>query len=155
MSLVAVTQALPDTAFRTRHDESAVLLAPLVRSQINAVMADLERLESIVDDAAATLLTSFGDLQGSITALDPNWMHSPTFVAVGRAITAMQFHDLAIQLVGGVKAQLRIASASLDQENAFKTSPEMPLSTVDGVAHIFAKQPVQQENIDSGSIDLF
>lgn len=128
---------------------------PLVRVQIDAVVADLGRLETIVDDAAAQLLTSFGDLQTSITAMDPNWMASPAFGAIGKAITAMQFHDLAIQLVGGAKARLKVAADGIDPSGPLKTSAILPIAASDALESDFPKQPVQQANVDSGSIDLF
>lgn len=157
----------------------------LVRAQIDAVVSDLGRLETIVDDAAAQLLSSFGDIQRSFTALDPQWMSSPAFSAVGRAVTALQFHDMATQLVAGAKARLRVAADGLlldaiDMGHDGYTLPlknltEMPkpngvanerrsgdgdlfvpaveASTVD--ANAFPKQPVQQDNVSAGSIDLF
>jgi hypothetical protein len=154
----------------------------LVRAQIDAVVLDLGRLETIVDDAASQLLSSFGDIQQSFTVLDPQWMSSPAFTAVGKAVTALQFHDMATQLVAGAKARLKVAAEGLSTDTAnlppsdhdalLKKLAGMPKP--EGVTNerrdgregsaktpsaigedMFPKQPVQQDSVTAGSIDLF
>ena len=133
------------------------------RVQINAVVSDLARLEGIVNHAAHELLASFADIQQCISGLDPQWVATPAFGAVNRAITAMQFHDLATQLVSGARQRLNATACGLAVDgpwaNAFKNADDLPNSEYTEArlnhALAFPKQTVQQHDVGSGSIDLF
>ncbi len=132
-------------------------------AQIAAVVSDLGRLEGIVNDAAAELLASFTDIQHSIAGIDPRWVTTPAFGAINRAITAMQFHDLATQLVNGARQRLNATADGLGGDGEtpaeLKNDGDMPKSgsteSIPVVTHGFPHQPVQQHDVGVGSVELF
>ncbi len=146
-------------------DKSYFPDAPVLsaRAQIDAVVSDLARLEGIVNDAVFELLASFSDIQQIIAKLDPTGAVMPACGAINRAITAMQFHDLAMQLVAGAKSRLVATASVLGDEgalpNEFKYGGQMPINEGEteksGAARSFPKQIVQQHDVSSGSVDLF
>lgn len=137
--------------------------AQRARTQIAAVVADLGRLEGIVNDAVAELLASFSDIQHTISALDPKWVATPAFGAINRAITAMRFHDLATQLVNGARRRLNATANGFGGEGEtpveLKNDGDMPKSgsteSIPVMSHGFPHQPVQKHDVGVGSVELF
>lgn len=113
-----------------------------------AIEADLERLKTIVNDAAGRLLGSFNEFveleqQACRNSEERRRIES----AIDTAVTALQFQDMATQLTG--HAQRRLAAL------------ETCLRTLygEGVGGVLLEhshsQPVRQSEMSAGSIDLF
>jgi hypothetical protein len=117
MGSVAKNGANPST--------STVALA----AEIGAAQADLERLDALLADAAATLVESFG----AVAAFSEG--QSVYAIPLQRAATALQFQDLASQLIAHTRGRL---SACVRGTPAYNLS-----------------QPVRQHDLDEGSIELF
>ena len=111
-----------------------------------AIEADLERLKTLVNDAAGRLLGSFNE----IVALEDQACRNPEQrqridSAIGTAVTALQFQDMAIQLTG--HAQRRLVAL----ENCLRTMNGG--GSGDGLLE--HSQPVRQSEMTAGSVDLF
>jgi len=111
-----------------------------------AIEADLERLKTIVNDAAGRLLGSFNEFARLEGKTHRNWEERQRIeLAIDSAVTALQFQDMATQLTH--HAQRRLAALenrlrALYGEPASGETSEQP-------------QPVRQAEMNAGSIDLF
>jgi hypothetical protein len=119
---------------------------------LRAVSEDLKRLDTLLDDAIARLLESFSNIQQLAAS-----SNSPEISkAAVDAVTALQFQDMATQLISHCRKHL--------------ADPEDPTATIPFSATHFYHQmqsrgpvsangtgtgPVEQSDLASGSIDLF
>lgn len=119
---------------------------------------DLDRLHGLLADACDTLMQRFTDASQHIGAL----MAAPADAAardgfqrlmadLGGAVTALQFQDMASQLIHHTNHRLRSCADSLARE-VFGTDE-------DGGTVVEAPpqrpNPVTQSEMDAGSIELF
>jgi len=117
---------------------------------------DLERLQRLLDDAAQALLGHFTHatqrVDGALAAFDgeAHPMHDVR-AALGNAITALQFQDMASQLIAHTSRRLRNCADRLardamgaDDEGEALVEP-LPLRP----------NPVTQDEMDAGSVELF
>jgi hypothetical protein len=132
-------------------------------AEIGAARADLERLDALLADAVATLVGSFGAVralcggQGEFT------------LPLARAATALQFQDLASQLIAHTRGRMdemtRIGE-ELDRLGASLAAGKTPAAALaEACARLAAcvqdmlannlRQPVRQREIADGSIELF
>lgn len=111
-----------------------------------AIEADLERLKMIVNDAAGRLLGSFNEFAtlGRKTCRNQE-ERQRIESAIGSAVTALQFQDMATQLTH--HAQRRLA--------ALETCLRALYGELPGGALLEHPQPVRQAEMSSGSIELF
>ena len=128
-----------------------LLLASEVQDHLLTASNDLDRLQTLLSDACDTLSASFfgasaqvGALQGSDDAARELSQH------LTRAITALQFQDMASQLIAHTHKRLRNCADRLaadtfepdDGEAVIEAAPLRP-------------NPVTQDEMDAGSIELF
>jgi len=111
-----------------------------------AIERDLERLKTLVNDAAGRLLGSFNEFasleqQASRNSDERRRIES----AIGVAVTALQFQDMATQLTG--HAQRRLA--------ALETSLRSLYGEAVGNGLLDHHTPVRQAEMSAGSVDLF
>ena len=143
-------------------DSSAMSLLAAADLQDHLMVAsnDLERLQRLLSDACDSLMEHFygasGELRGllhhaaSQAAVDTPQLHKAMEHMAG-AITAMQFQDMASQLVTHTSKRLRncadrLASQTMgDDEDGVAVIEEQPLRP----------NPVTQDEMDAGSIELF
>ena len=112
-----------------------------------AIASDLERLKALIAEAGDKLLVSFNQ----VIEITPRLAGQPKDRedlkrAVGTAVTALQFQDMATQLTQHAKgrlAKLELALSALAEEAA------------DPLAATTRMQPVRQTGMGAGSIDLF
>jgi hypothetical protein len=132
-------------------------------AQISAARADLARLDALLADAVATLVASFG----AVRALCAE--RGEFALPLERAATALQFEDLASQLIAHTRARMddmaRI-SEELDRLGASLAAGRTPaMALAEAGARLAAcaramlandlRQPVRQRELDEGSIELF
>lgn len=130
-------------------------------SQARSARLDLDRLRGLINDASARLLASF-DVIGAFSKSrreaapeGPDVMTEDVERAVGNAISAMQFQDMAVQLVG--HAAQRIALL----EKISESLSRMPEASIDELAAAVAattcgrRSPVEQACMTGGSVELF
>jgi hypothetical protein len=121
---------------------------------------DLDRLQRLLNDASDTLLGHFygatGHLERALRSLShlPDNDHRHIHQAMehlATAITGMQFHDMATQLLTHTTRRLRgcadrLAYAAMgDDEDGAAVVEEIPSKP----------NPVTQDEMDAGSIELF
>lgn len=132
-----------------------VMVAAELQDSLLVVMRDLQRLEGLLNHATTNLLERFGEanvlLAGQSMATDPGLEAARQ--ALRSAVTELQFHDMATQLIGHTTQVLqgcafRLASETMGREDdeleppVVSMQPERP-------------NPVTQSEMDAGSIELF
>jgi hypothetical protein len=121
---------------------------------------DMERLQRLLSDACESLMVHFYGATGELkdllhkAAVHPEipgeQLHSAMQHMAG-AITAMQFQDMASQLIAHTSSRLRncadrIARDAMgDDEDGSAVVEELPLRP----------NPVTQDEMDAGSVELF
>jgi len=138
-----------------------LLAAADLQDHLMVANHDLERLQRLLDDASETLSGHFygasqqlNDAMRDATAqpgAEGQTLHEAMQNLSG-AITALQFHDMATQLIGHTQRRLRgcadrIARDAMGDDDEFAAAeiseiPERP-------------NPVTQDEMDAGSVDLF
>lgn len=124
-----------------------LLAAADLQDTLMVASNDLERLQRLLDDASQSLMVHFAqandDLQSG--ALTRAGQH------IGGAITALQFQDMASQLITHTSRRLRNCADRIardvmgDDEDGCAVVEEAPLRP----------NPVTQDEMDAGSIELF
>lgn len=111
-----------------------------------AIEADLERLKTLVNDAAGRLLGSFNEFVALEDAACRNSEQRQRIEsAIGTAVTALQFQDMATQLTG--HAQRRLAALETCLRTLYGGGASGGL--------LEGAQPVRQSEMSAGSVDLF
>lgn len=131
-----------------------VSLVADVQDALLMAMTDLRRLESLLDHATGNLLERFGSANHALADLvdaDPQ-ATSRLRECLRQAVTELQFHDMASQLLvhtgkvlqgcAGRLADGAMASDDGERPAAVETPPERP-------------SPVTQSEMDAGAIELF
>lgn len=111
-----------------------------------AIAADLERLKTLIAEAGDRLADSFAVVGAAVRALggdDPGRVRLSS--AVHSAVTALQFQDLATQLIAHAQRRL----------NALQDHLRPVEATADPLLANTRLQPVKQAGMAPGSIDLF
>ncbi len=133
-----------------------LLAAADLQDHLMVASNDLERLQRLLDDAAQSLMTHFTQaaqrievalqaVEGEVDGMQ-EVRHS-----LGGAITALQFQDMASQLIAHTTRRLRNCADRLaaetmgDDEDGSAVVEEPPLRP----------NPVTQDEMDAGSIELF
>jgi hypothetical protein len=132
--------------------------------QVDLMMAsnDLDRLQTLLADACRTLADGFYGASEQIRAAhglrhgdEADAAATPYELAIqhlGTAITALQFQDMASQLIAHTHKRLRVCADRLARE-AFAADDEDGDAVVDDVP--LRPNPVTQAEMDAGSIELF
>jgi hypothetical protein len=120
---------------------------PAVRNvarECAAIAADLERLKTLITDAGDRLLMSFNTVSARLPTPGRSGAAADIAGAIGSAVTALQFQDMAAQLIGHAQRRLHVLMncIEIDQAN-------------DPLFAATRAQPVRQTQMNSGSIDLF
>jgi hypothetical protein len=129
-----------------------------IQDNLMTATHDLERLQGLLSHACDELMQGFHGAAGNIQELVEAAQDTPSqelFDSVmqhlGGAITALQFQDMASQLIAHTNQRLRncadrIARETMgDDEDGAAVVEEAPLRP----------NPVTQDEMDAGSIDLF
>ena len=136
-----------------------LLAAADLQDHLMTATHDLERLQSLLADACDALAKSFYGASEQIRALqdapdatDGNVpdLYQGLMQHLGGAVTALQFQDLASQLIAHTHLRLRsctdqIARVAMGDEDGPAVVAAPPL----------APNPVTQDEMDAGSVELF
>ncbi|WP_042413509.1 hypothetical protein [Comamonas aquatica] len=132
-----------------------VMVAAELQDSLLVVMRDLHRLEGLLNHATSNLLARFGE--ANVLLSDNAADDSPTVVAaraaLRNAVTELQFHDMASQLIVHTTQVLqgcafRIAAETMGREDEELEAPVMAMQPE-------RPNPVTQSEMDAGSIELF
>jgi hypothetical protein len=137
-----------------------LLAAAEVQDDLLVASNDLERLQRLLHDASEALMGHFygatGELRGllhtqvSKTEFDLPQLHR-TMDHMAGAITAMQFQDLASQLIDHTSRRLRGCADRLARE--VMGDDEDGDAVVEAIPQ--RPNPVTQDEMDAGSVELF
>jgi hypothetical protein len=139
-----------------------LLAAAELQDHLMTVTHDLERLQRLLDDAGEALSAHFysasnqvmgllGRSEGSAVA-DHAAPLKQVMADIAGAITALQFQDMATQLIAHTSQRLRNCADQLARDT-------FGMDDEDGAAVVeiapLRPNPVTQDEMDAGSIELF
>jgi hypothetical protein len=134
----------------------SLMLAADLQDHLMTATNDLERLQRLIDDAYVVLIDGFQGAAHQLgAAIDEGKHDSPslqeTLQTLYKAVTALQFQDMASQLIVHTNKRLRgcadqIARDAMgDDPDGEAVVEETPLKP----------NPVTQDEMDAGSVELF
>lgn len=117
-------------------------------------MTDLQRLEGLLDHATANLLERFSTANQALAHLSTSHDGDIASIrlALHQAVTELQFHDMATQLIVHTGKVLQGCAWRLAEEAIEPEEDEIPLG-VDPMPD--RPSPVTQGEMDAGSVELF
>lgn len=131
--------------------------AAQLQDHLMSASSDLDRLQALLSDACRTLMQRFNDAAQQLSGLrntraaglaDDSTLNAVTDHLRG-AVVALQFEDLASQLIGHTHGRLRRCADELARgapdDGATPASPTPALRP----------NPVTQSEMDAGSVELF
>jgi hypothetical protein len=136
------------------------LLAADLQDHLMTASNDLDRLQRLLADATTTLLGHFHGLSDHIARLrqqlDGGLMVDPiafeqALRSLGGAVVALQFQDMASQLITHTDNRLRSCADRLARDALSDDDDGSPLT----MPAPLRPNPVTQDEIDAGSITLF
>ncbi len=132
-----------------------VMVAAELQDSLLMAMHDLHRLEGLLNHATDNLLARFGEANESLTdsVVDGSAELAQLRTALRSAVTELQFHDMATQLITHTTKVLqacafRLAAEAMGEEEGEDAAP------LDGMAPE-RPNPVTQSEMDAGSVELF
>lgn len=153
---------MPDDDFNLQVPcaELSLTVAADLQDSLMIASNDLDRLQRLLNDATETLMGHFYGASAQITRLARAAAQHPelnneglheAMQHLGGAVTALQFQDMAWQLIGHTQRRLRNCADRVandvmgDDEDGTAVVEEAPLRP----------NPVTQDEMDAGSIELF
>lgn len=131
------------------------MVAAELQDSLLVVMRDLHRLEGLLNHATSNLLARFGE--ANVLLSDNPADDSPTVVAaraaLRNAVTELQFHDMASQLIVHTTQVLQGCAFRLAAETMGREDEELEAPVV--AMQPERPNPVTQSEMDAGSIELF
>lgn len=134
----------------------SLLMAADLQDHLMTATNDLERLQRLIDDAYVVLLDGFQGAAAQLgEAIEQGSGETPhlqdTLQTLYKAVTALQFQDMASQLIVHTNKRLRSCADQIARD-AMGDDP-------DGEAVVeeepLKPNPVTQDEMDAGSIELF
>ena len=132
-----------------------VMVAAELQDSLLMAMHDLHRLEGLLNHATENLLARFGEANASLTdeLIGASAELADLRTALRSAVTELQFHDMATQLIIHTSKVLqgcafRLAAETMGQEEGEDAAP------LEGVVPD-RPNPVTQSEMEAGSIELF
>nr|WP_297358051.1 hypothetical protein [uncultured Caldimonas sp.] len=144
-------------------DESStipLLVAADLQDHLMTATNDLERLHTLLADASDSLMLRFStavqQMQTLMAAATDHRIETneltPVMQNLGAAVTALQFQDMASQLIAHTNRRLRNCADQLARE-AMGDEDEDGAAVVESAP--LRPNPVTQAEMDAGSIELF
>jgi molybdopterin-guanine dinucleotide biosynthesis protein len=133
-----------------------LMVAAELQDHLMTVTNDLERLQRLIDDAYEVLIEGFQGAADQLgVAIESGSGDTPslqnTLQTLYKAVTALQFQDMASQLIIHTNKRLRNCADQIARD-AMGDDP-------DGMAVVeeepLKPNPVTQDEMDAGSIELF
>ena len=136
------------------------LLAADLQDHLMTASNDLDRLQRLLSDATTTLLRHFHGLSEQIEHLrkqlddaktmDPAALEQ-ALQALSGAVVALQFQDMASQLIHHTDRRLKSCADRLARDALADDEDGAPLT----MPAPLRPNPVTQDEVDAGSIELF
>ncbi|HET9820680.1 MAG TPA: hypothetical protein VFQ16_02525 [Burkholderiaceae bacterium] len=136
-------------------ERSGLMLVAEVQDHLLVASHDLDRLQTLLADACSALAESFlgaSDHAGRLCDCGPGEAAAELNRHLGRAVTALQFQDMASQLITHTHRRLRNCADRLAAD-AFGADDDDGAAVVEDAP--MRPNPVTQDEMDAGSIELF
>ena len=132
-----------------------VMVAADLQDSLMVVMHDLHRLEGLLSHAADKLLENFSQANDALNdpALGESVEVAQARTALRRAVTELQFQDMASQLIGHTTKVLQACAFRLAAETMGNDEGEEAASFAGLEPE--RPNPVTQSEMDAGSVELF
>ena len=138
------------------------VVGPVVEMSVSAVADlqdsllvatnDLKRLEGLLDHATSNLLDRFNSAMQSLEAIPDNPHLAEVREALHLAVTELQFHDMASQLLVHTGKVLQGCAYNMAEQAMEPEEEEVGVV----ITHLPGRpNPVTQSEMDAGSIELF
>lgn len=137
--------------------ELPLLLAAELQDHLMTATNDLERLQRLLDHACEMLMSGFHGAAAQLgDVIDDGHEMSPqlqeTLKTLYQTVTALQFQDMATQLIAHTNKRLRNCADQIARDALGDDDP-------DGMAVVesgpMKPNPVTQDEVDAGSVELF
>ncbi|MBU0915215.1 MAG: hypothetical protein KKD97_02570 [Gammaproteobacteria bacterium] len=140
-----------------RPPEMPLLLAAELQDHMMTATNDLERLQRLLDDACQALMEGFHTSAGQLgTVIDQGHEITPHLHEVRqtlfKAVTALQFQDMATQLIAHTNKRLRSCADQIARDALGDDDPDGAAVVEEGP---LKPNPVTQDEMDAGSVELF
>lgn len=137
--------------------EISLLMAADLQDHLMTVSNDLERLQRLIDDAYIVLIDGFQGAAHQLGAVIDEGKHdSPplqaTLQTLYKAVTALQFQDMASQLIIHTNKRLRNCADQIARDAMGDDDPDGEAVVEEGP---LKPNPVTQDEMDAGSVELF
>lgn len=137
--------------------EMPLLLAAELQDHLMTATNDLERLQRLLDHACEVLMGGFHGAASQLgDAIDSGHELSPhlqeTLKTLYQAVPALQFQDMATQLIAHTNKRLRNCADQIARDALGDDDPDGIAVVEDGP---MKPNPVTQDEVDAGSVDLF
>ncbi len=137
--------------------EMSLLLAAELQDHLMTAAHDLERLQRLLDDACVVLMEGFHGTAGQLSdVIDLGHDVSPHLQEVRqtlfKTVTALQFQDMATQLIAHTNKRLRTCADQIARDALGDDDPD-GAAVVDDTP--MRPNPVTQDEVDAGSVELF
>jgi hypothetical protein len=137
--------------------EMSLLLAAELQDHLMTASHDLERLQRLLDDACVVLMDGFHGTAGQLNdVIGMGHDITPHLEEVRqtlfRTVTALQFQDLATQLIAHTNKRLRTCADQIARDALGDDDPD-GAAVVDDTP--MRPNPVTQDEVDAGSVELF
>lgn len=134
-------------------DAAALLAAAELQDDLMSASHDLDRLQTLLADACDALMARFHGAHAHLAELQA--IENPAFAPVAQhlasAVTALQFQDMASQLIAHTSRRLRSCADRIARDALGED--EAGAAVVEGAP--LRPNPVTQDEMDAGSIELF
>jgi hypothetical protein len=132
-----------------------VMVAAELQDSLLMAMHDLHRLEGLLNHATDNLIERFGEANDALTdsVVDGSCELAALRTALRSAVTELQFHDMAPQLITHTTKVLQACAFRLGAE-AMGVEEGEDAAPLEGVAPE-RPNPVTQSEMDAGSVELF
>ena len=143
----------------SKSPDATLALPPLVATDLQDHLMvannDLERLQRLLTDACDSLMAHYHGADQALKRLSQTAAEAGeariALQHMSSAITALQFQDLAFQLVDHTQRRLRSCADRL----AYDTMADDEFGAALVTAAPLRPNPVTQDEMDAGSIELF
>ncbi len=155
-----IEEPIPDRPHRPLPLLAAARPQDSVQDSLRLATHDLDRLQRLLSDATETLLGHFYGASSQLSqwsrlvatqpALPEHKLHQ-TLAHLAGAVTALQFQDMASQLIRHTHRRLQHCADQLADDGPARDAgrPGMP------AAALPLRNPVAQDEMHAGSVELF
>ncbi len=137
--------------------EMSLLLAAELQDHLMTAAHDRDRRQRLLDDACVVLMEGFHGTAGQLSdVIDLGHEVTPHLQEVRqtlfKTVTALQFQDMATQLIAHTNKRLRTCADQIARDALGDDDPD-GAAVVDDTP--MRPNPVTQDEVDAGSVELF